>query len=89
LGEARTRYYLNLKVLDRPGVLATVARVVADSDVSIQVVRQDGTGSDAHLVLRTHAATEAQLSRMLEGLRALEVVRDIVGVMRVEGEATP
>jgi len=37
-------------------------------------------------VLRTHAATEAQLSRMLEGLRALEVVRDIVGVMRVEGE---
>ncbi len=89
LGEARTRYYLNLKVLDRPGVLATVAQVVADSDVSIQVVRQDGTGSDAHLVLRTHAATEGQLSRMLDGLRELDVVRDIVGVMRVEGETTP
>jgi hypothetical protein len=25
---------------------------------------------------------------MLDGLRALEVVRDIVGVMRVEGEAS-
>ena len=89
IDEARTRYYVNLDVTDRPGVLATVARAFSDNGVSIQVVRQEGHGDDAGLIVRTHIATDGDLSRTIDALRGLDVVKQVVGVMRVEGEAGP
>ena len=85
--QARTRYYVNLDVADRPGVLATVARAFSDNGVSIQVVRQEGHGDDAGLIVRTHLALDGDLRRTIEALRGLDVVKQVVGVMRVEGEA--
>lgn len=87
IDQARTRYYVNLDVADRPGVLATVARAFSDNGVSIQVVRQEGHGDDAGLIVRTHLALDGDLSRTIEALRGLDVVKQVVGVMRVEGEA--
>jgi homoserine dehydrogenase len=87
IDQARTRYYVNLDVADRPGVLATIARAFSDNGVSIQVVRQDGHGDDAGLIVRTHLAKDGDLSRTIEALRGLDVVKQVVGVMRVEGEA--
>ena len=85
--QARTRYYVNLDVADRPGVLATVAKAFSDNAVSIQVVRQEGHGDDAGLVVRTHVATDGDLRRTIDQLRGLDVVKKVLGVMRVEGEA--
>ncbi len=87
LEQAMTRYYVNLDVADRPGVLATIAQAFSDHGVSIQVVRQDGHGDDAGLVLRTHQATDGALASTIEALRGLDAVKQVVGVMRVEGEA--
>ncbi len=89
VGDAMTRYYINLEVADRPGVLASIAQAFAAEGVSIQVVRQDGHGDDAGLVVRTHRATDGALSRTVERLRTLDTVKSVLGVMRVEGEATP
>jgi homoserine dehydrogenase len=75
-----------LQVADQPGVLAAIAQVFASNNVSIQVVRQDGSGDEAFLLVRTHLATDAALSQTLEALRAMPAVRQVVGVMRVEGE---
>lgn len=83
---ARTRYAINLRVADEPGVLATIANAFAAEGVSLQTVRQDGSGDDAHLLVRTHIATEASLSSTLQRLRTIASVRQVVGVMRVEGE---
>lgn len=86
VSHARTRYYIHIKVADRPGVLAKIASVFAENDVSIQVLHQDGHGSDASLVIRTHKATDAALAQTLAGLTKLDVVDSVIGVMRVEGE---
>lgn len=87
IGAARTSYYLNLQVSDEPGVLAAIAQVFSAQDVSIQAVRQQGAGDHANLIIRTHPATDADLSKTVDALRAMSVVRDVVGVMRVEGGA--
>ena len=86
VGDATTRYYVNLDVADRPGVLAAVAQAFADNGVSIQNVRQDGHGDDARLVVRTHTAADSALAATIERLRSNDAVRNVVGVMRVEGE---
>jgi homoserine dehydrogenase len=85
IGEVVTRYHVRLEVADRPGVLAAVAGVFADQQVSIATVHQTGRGSAASLVIVTHAAPDAALAATVEALRALPVVRSVVSVLRVEG----
>lgn len=87
VGAAQTRYYVNLSVADRPGVLASIASAFSDNGVSIQVVRQDGHGDEAGLVVRTHRASDEALRTTVEQLAGLDTVRRVLGVMRVEGES--
>jgi homoserine dehydrogenase len=86
MGEVVTRYHISLDVADRAGVLAAVAGVFAQRDVSIQTVRQEGRANEATLVVVTHAATDAALAATVEDLRGLDIVRAVASVMRVEGE---
>ncbi|HQR79486.1 MAG TPA: homoserine dehydrogenase [Actinomycetota bacterium] len=88
VGEAVTRYTVNLDVADRPGVLAQIAACFGEHDVSIQTVRQDTDESTgrAALLIRTHAALEAALAETVDALRGLDSVNEVVAVMRVEGE---
>jgi homoserine dehydrogenase len=71
---------------DKAGVLASIAQVFAEHDVSIQTVRQEGRGDDAQLVVVSHRASDADLSATVEALRAMANVRDVSSVMRVEGD---
>lgn len=85
IGEAKTSYYLNLKVADESGVLAAISNEFAKHDVSIQAVRQDGEGDAASLIIRTHQAPESRLRATVEALANMKSVREVLGVMRVEG----
>jgi homoserine dehydrogenase len=84
IGDARTSYYVQLDVADRPGVLAPVADAFAQQGVSIKAVRQEGRGDDANLIIMTHAAREAALAKTVAVLGAMEAVRNVDSVMRVE-----
>ena len=86
MSEAMTRYHVALDVADRPGVLAPVAEAFARHDVSIQAVRQEGHGDDAYLVIVTHVARESALAATVAELSAMESVRAVDSVLRVEGE---
>jgi len=96
MGDTPTSYHISLEVADRPGVLAQVAQVFAEHEVSIMVVRQTGRspddmpagGAGANLVIVTHAAPDTALRSTVDKLAGLDVVRDVVSVMRVEGEVT-
>lgn len=84
--EVATRWYLRLEVVDAPGVLAQIAAVFGDNQVSIASVWQEGRGDEATLLLVTHHAQEAHHRRALEGLQDLEVVEQVAGVIRVQSD---
>ena len=86
MAEALTRYYVNLDVADRPGVLAPVAESFARRGVSIKAVHQEGRGEDATLIIVTHTARESALADTIADLAAMDAVRAVVSVLRVEGE---
>jgi homoserine dehydrogenase len=86
MSEALTRYFVALDVLDRPGVLAPVAESFARRGVSIKAVRQEGRGEEASLIIVTHTAPESALADTIADLAAMEAVRAVDSVMRVEGE---
>ncbi|WP_433827093.1 homoserine dehydrogenase [Actinoplanes sp. CA-015351] len=87
IGESLTRYHISLDVAERPGVLASVAGVFAQHEVSIATVRQSGREDDAKLVIVTHSAPDAALAATVEALSRLDIVRSIASVLRVEGGA--
>jgi homoserine dehydrogenase len=86
MGQTPTRYHISLDVDDRAGVLAAVAAVFAAHDVSIAAVRQQGRADDASLVIVTHCAPDSALRSTVDKISDLPVVREVVSVMRVEGE---
>jgi homoserine dehydrogenase len=86
MAEHEGQYYILLRVEDRPGVLAEIASVLADNDVSIKSVWQEGAGDDAQLVFVTHRAREGAFQRAVTGLHDLPAVEEVRSIVRVEAE---
>ncbi|WP_419218146.1 homoserine dehydrogenase [Gordonia sp. CPCC 205333] len=80
-----TRYYVSMKVEDRPGVLAQVAGEFAKRDIGIAVVRQEGAGDQAQLIVVTHLAPDGSLSETVAALEDMDAVTKISSVLRLEG----
>jgi homoserine dehydrogenase len=86
IGMIPTRYYVSMKVKDRPGVFAAVATEFGKREVSIAEVRQEGIADEsARIVVVTHSATDAALSETVAALTGLDVVDEVTSVLRLEG----
>jgi len=86
MGELEMSYYFRFKVIDKPGVLASIARILADENISIDSVIQKGRaeGQTVPLIIMTHEARESSVMKAVERLDALPVVTDRTMVIRVE-----
>jgi len=85
IDEVRSEYYLNIDVVDRPGVLHSVSGVFAEHGVSIRSMEQEGLGDEARLVFITHEAQESAMQATLRDLRELDVVDRVTSMLRVIG----
>jgi homoserine dehydrogenase len=88
LGNLQTRYYVRVTVDDRPGVLAQIASILGQHDVSIAAVTQKETFDDdqtAELVITTHSARESAIQQALEQIVALATVSRLGALLRIEG----
>ena len=68
-----TAYYLRMRVLDKPGVLADITRMLADSKISIDamVQKEPGEGeSRVDIVMLTHRALEKNVDEAIAQDRA-------------------
>jgi homoserine dehydrogenase len=84
--EMRSAFYLSMDVADRPGVLAAVAKIFGDHQVSIRAMEQVGLAEEARLIFLTHVAREGDLLATIDELRQLQAVDRVSGVLRVIGE---
>jgi homoserine dehydrogenase len=75
VADVTSSFYLYLEVADRPGVLATVATVLGDHDVSVKSVVQRGAGDDARLVMVVHECLESRFAAAVEALGELAELR--------------
>ena len=85
-GEIETKWYVRLEVADAPGVLAKIAGVFGNADVSIKSVWQEGRGEEATLLLITHDALEANQQTAVAALRSLDVVTEVAATIRVQSD---
>ena len=87
IGDLQARYYIRLDVADNPGVLAQIAQVLGDGEISIAAVLQrdtDAEAGSAEIVITTHPAKGASMQDALQIMAGLSQVRRVSNVIRIE-----
>jgi homoserine dehydrogenase len=85
--DVETSYYFRLRVVDKPGVLARITRILADSKISIDAMVQKEPGEGearVDIVLLTHRALEKNVDRALAKIEKLPTVVGRVTRIRLE-----
>ena len=81
--DVQSSWFIRLSVKDEPGVLATIAGLFGENNVSIESVIQEGRGDNAELVLVTHEAEEDNLNSSIESISNLSSVSSVTSTIRV------
>ena len=83
-----TNYYFRFDAMDRPGVLATIAGILGKYAISLKFVHQKGrkTNGSVPVVMLTHHAREADVTRALSEISALDVVASTPMLIRIEDD---
>jgi homoserine dehydrogenase len=87
IDETESSYYLRLRVLDQPGVLADITRILADLDISIEamVQKEPQAGEDrVDIIMLTHLAVEKHVNEAISRIEGLPVVAGKVTRIRME-----
>ncbi len=87
IDDLETKYYLRLRVYDRPGVLAQITTVFGDLEVSLASFIQKEVGElgdVAEVVITTHVAKESAVQEAVKRLEALDSVSEVGNLVRIE-----
>ena len=87
MGEVETAYYLRMRVLDKPGVLAEITRILADLQISIDamVQKEPRLGEEqADIIMLTHVTLEKNANAAIQRIEGLPVVVGKVTRIRLE-----
>lgn len=76
-------FYLHLEVDDRPGVLAQVAEILGNHEVSVRSVVQRGLGGEAQLIMVMHPVSERRFAAALKRIAKLRFLRSPPRSIRV------
>ena len=85
LEDSVSQYYFRFSAEDRPGVLAEISRILGENDISIEAVLQKGRHRQGPvpIVMLTHEAREAGVSRALKQIDGLGVITQKTLIIRV------
>ena len=82
-----TKYYLRMQVSDKPGVLASIAGVFGNHDVSLATVIQKHRSENmAEIVVITDDVQEKHINDALQIIKGLSIVTEISSLFRVYSE---
>jgi len=87
ISEISTAYYLRMRALDKPGVLAEVTKILGDRQISIDAMMQkepqDGE-TEADIVILTHVTVEKNMNSAIQAIEALPAIDGAIVKLRME-----
>jgi len=87
IGDVETSYYLRMRVVDKPGVLADITRILADCRISIDamVQKEPPAGQrEVDIVMLTHRALERDVNQAMAKIEKLKTVLGKIVRLRQE-----
>ncbi len=82
-----TRYQISMEVKDQSGVLAVIATMFAELEISVETLEQStiDDGDTVLLTIITHETSERSLQKLIGKLNESDLVTEFKGQVRVEG----
>jgi len=79
-------YYMRLKVIDRPGVIAAVSKIMGEAGVSIESLLQRGRKPEepVTVVIQTHEVAESIMASVIAEIEALDTIVEKPCLIRIE-----
>lgn len=90
IGDIYSRYYLRFLVIDRPGVLSAISKILGDNNISIASVIQKEVSPHEFvpLVMVTHHSREKDLIKALSEINNLKVVKGQGVMIRIVDDSS-
>lgn len=84
-----TKYYLRIGVEDKTGMLARIAKILGENNISVETVLQRPAAErKANLLLSTHQSSEQAITRAIKEVELLPEVSSKVVMIRIEEYAS-
>ncbi len=87
ISEINSAYYLRLRAMDKPGVLADVTKILGDRGISIDAMMQkepEDNETEADIVILTHITLEKNMDAAIAAIEALDAIAGSVTKIRME-----
>jgi len=87
ISEIVTRYFIRMNIADSAGVLAQIAKVLGDNNISIASAIQkeaDEETKTAEIIIMTHPSPEKGIIQAVDELNHLDAVKEVNNFIRVE-----
>jgi homoserine dehydrogenase len=87
ISEISSAYYLRMRALDKPGVLADVTKILGDRQISIDAMMQkepQDNETEADIVILTHITVEKNMDAAITAIEALAAIDGKVTKLRME-----
>jgi homoserine dehydrogenase len=85
--DVETSYYLRIQVIDKPGVMAEITRIVADNQISISALLQKEASDESDqvsIIMLTHTTIEKHINAAIARIEALPFVTGKIFRIRIE-----
>ncbi len=87
MSEVRTAYYLRMRAVDKPGVLADITRILADLEISIDAMiqKEPSEGQEqVDIIMLTHETVEKHITQAIAKIEGLPTIPGKVTKLRLE-----
>jgi homoserine dehydrogenase len=90
MNEIQTAYYLKMRAVDKPGVLAEVTKILGDREISIEAMLQKEPKGDAPddgqatIIMLTHVVMEGNMTQAIADIEALDTISGPITRIRLE-----
>lgn len=87
IGEISSAYYLRMRALDKPGVLADVTKILGDREISIDAMMQKEPAeneTEADIIILTHTTIEHNMNAAIAAIEGLPAIAGTITRLRME-----
>ena len=84
--DVSSQFYMNIRVLDKPGILADITAILRDHNVSMESVLQRSRDPEkpVSVAMTTHHALQSDINNVLDEITKLDLVESRPSVLRIE-----
>ncbi|MCL2157518.1 MAG: homoserine dehydrogenase [Methanobrevibacter sp.] len=88
IGDTISKFYISLNVLDKPGVLQTITKILDKNGISIESITQKSSleNEEAPIIIVSHETKEKNIQEAIAKVNDLDEVKGEIKLIRILGD---